>query len=76
MRPDDWKTIFREKGWLQGNKVVPPAGSRTLFINFLDDRQFGHDQITAITDRYIETRRAGDSYWYLWKDLVSVRIMP
>lgn len=82
MKADDWKEIFRQKGWWQGNKIVTPPGW-FLDIYFGDNRSLPmrgafFQEVNDLYFLYHEedyTSDPSDTWQYFcWEDIVSVRV--
>lgn len=87
MKAAAWQELFHDKGWLDGERVVAPAGS-ALYIQFAERKgslaiQCLADprQEVAFNDTFLIERNKDprgewqDEIYYLWDDVASVRMV-
>jgi hypothetical protein len=73
-RTDKWKSLLKEKGWLEGNRINLPANVE-VYIDFLrcEDRKLAW--ITEVTDDFVVFEPSDRAtQYFLWEDIVGVSV--
>ncbi|MCI0691512.1 hypothetical protein L0337_05830 [candidate division KSB1 bacterium] len=73
-RADKWKSLFKEKGWLEGPRINLPANVE-VYINFLraEDRKLAW--ITKVTDDFLVFEPSDRAtQYFLWEDIVGISV--
>ena len=82
MRADDWKKLFKEKGWLQGNRLIQPKGCN-LTIYFSEGQvslsYYGEDEVAVeVTETFLKVSTPNSGMliedFYLWEDIERVTL--
>jgi hypothetical protein len=87
MTGNSWQELFENKGWLDGNCVIAPAGC-ALYIQFRDNKATLAIQSTAdprqqvvCDDTFIIERNKDprgewrDEIYHLWDDIIAARLV-
>ena len=77
MRGNVWKSLFKQKGWLEGVTIKVPRNVKVYF-NFLGGEHHTRRDLAWIvetTDDFLVFRPSSEAtQYYLWEDIVSIDI--
>ena len=86
MKAQSWQKLLKEKGWLQGDHLVIPAGYTLYFVFNLSSLcgSIKHDQVTEITEEWIAAILPKVRFvestpclcYHLWEDISEIKLIP
>ena len=83
MRADKWKTLFREKGWIQDGKVcIPPKFRVSIYFRdrLKEDWVVELTDVVEVGDEFLVSEStyhdgSRSRHYRLWEDIVDVGAM-